>query len=325
MVDGPGDGRVAGQAGAGGGHLSRRRFLGATGGLLAGLAVAGVDGLDDGRAGAVAMGAAVPFYGLHQAGVTTPRQRYTEFATFDVQVADRSELAALLRRWTAVAADLTQGSAPARLTVNVGFGPSLFGLGGMDRFGLADHRPVALVGLPGFPGDDIEPGEDGGDLTVQVCADDRATVARSMGELRDGAGGAATVRWAQAGFSGDGGGGVPRDPLGFKDGIVNPRGAGELGRFVWADGGQDQAWMAGGTYLVARRIGSTSTGGRGCPWPSRSGPSGDRRGRGHPSAGAVPGTLPISRPGRRTDSSSWPPTPTSAWPHPGTTSNTSNQ
>ena len=138
--------------------------------------------------------------------------------------------------------------------MNVGFGPSLFGLGGTDRFGLADRRPVALVDLPRFPGDDIEPGEAGGDLTVQVCADDRATADRSMGELRAGAAGAATVRWAQAGFTGDGGGGVPRDPLGFRDGIVNPRGADELGRFVWADGGQDQAWMAGGTYLVARRI-----------------------------------------------------------------------
>ena len=44
--------------------------------------------------------------------------------------------------------------------------------------------------------------------------------------------------------------------MGFKDGTNNIKAedAEDSGSFVWVGGDSDQAWMRGGTYLVARRI-----------------------------------------------------------------------
>jgi deferrochelatase/peroxidase EfeB len=44
--------------------------------------------------------------------------------------------------------------------------------------------------------------------------------------------------------------------MGFKDGTRNIHSddTATLDRYVWADGGAPQAWMRGGSYLVARRI-----------------------------------------------------------------------
>ena len=92
------------------------------------------------------------------------------FAAFDVTGADRAGLAALLATGPRRPNGMTAGPAlagptgpfappadtgealglrPSRLTLTVGFGPTLFD----DRFGLADRRPAALVELPGFAGD----------------------------------------------------------------------------------------------------------------------------------------------------------------------------
>jgi deferrochelatase/peroxidase EfeB len=46
---------------------------------------------------------------------------------------------------------------------------------------------------------------------------------------------------------------VPRDLLGFLEGADNLRFPQQLERHVWA-GARDRTWMAGGTYLVYRRI-----------------------------------------------------------------------
>jgi deferrochelatase/peroxidase EfeB len=64
------------------------------------------------------------------------------------------------------------GLSPARLTLTVGFGPTLFEKEGADRFGLAEQRPAALAGIPPMPGDALEEARSGGDLCVQACADD---------------------------------------------------------------------------------------------------------------------------------------------------------
>ena len=44
--------------------------------------------------------------------------------------------------------------------------------------------------------------------------------------------------------------------MGFKDGTRNVRGddAARMRDHVWVPSGGDQGWMAGGSYLVARRI-----------------------------------------------------------------------
>src|SRR5690606_16347166 len=130
----------------------------------------------DGQPGA---GSVIPFYGAHQAGIATPVQDRLHFAAFDVITDDRAALVSMLKEWTAAAAAMTAGRAigggavgglpeappddtgealglPAsRLTLTIGFGPSLFDKDGKDRFGIARRRPEALIDLPAFPGDNL--------------------------------------------------------------------------------------------------------------------------------------------------------------------------
>lgn len=266
-------------------RLSRRRFLGAAGGLVSGAALgSATSGMartlaaaGSSTSGPGQLDGSVPFYGRHQAGVTTPQQRFSLFATFDVCTVVRKELARMLQRWTEVAAELcaggsvgirqdrpdavapdsgsTVGLGPARLSVNFGLGPSLFGVGGPDRFGLRPSWPLALVELPPFPGDQIAHRDAGGDLTVHACADDPQVVFHALQQITRAAAGRAAIRWTQSGFNEAAvTAGTPRDLLGFKDGTINPRTTGELEEFVWVGEGQDQAWMRDGTYLVVRRI-----------------------------------------------------------------------
>ena len=72
--------------------------------------------------------------------------------------------------------------------------------------------------------------------------------------------GSATLRYLQLGFgrtaSPGAGQPTPRNLLGFRDGtnnlVASDRGA--MDRFVWVSGSEGPSWMAGGTYLVSRRI-----------------------------------------------------------------------
>jgi deferrochelatase/peroxidase EfeB len=260
-------------------RLSRRGFLLGAGGLAAGAALAAPDSRGAPTNASAAPGTTggdlVPFYGAHQAGVTTAPQRHSYFAAFDVQAEQRSDLVSLLKRWTALAADLcaghpvngaaqagggvdggeARGLGPDRLSVNFGLGPSLFGVNAVDRFGLRGKWPMALVEVPVFAGEQISPSRRGGDLTVHACAEDPQVVFHAVHQLAAAAAGAAIIRWAQAGFNESAAtNGTPRNLMGFKDGTVNPRAPSQLDQFVWVDGGQDQEWMTGGTYMVVRRI-----------------------------------------------------------------------
>jgi deferrochelatase/peroxidase EfeB len=247
----------------------------ATAAVVAGTALpaAGADAPTSGSANA----STVPFYGEHQAGVVTPEQSRMVFATYDVTAPDAAGLGALLEGWTAAAARMTTGKeldgpggdfAPppdtgealdlpsSRLTVTVGFGPSLFD----DRFGLASKRPGALVDLRAFPGDQLDPTRSGGDLCIQACADDPQVAFHAVHDLTRLALGSATVRYLQVGFGPTAAAGPkspsPRNLLGFRDGTDNlvSTDTGSMDRFVWVDDRTDQPWMHGGTYLVARRI-----------------------------------------------------------------------
>ncbi len=219
----------------------------------------------------------IPFHGTHQAGIDTPEQNRLVVAAYDVIVGNRAELAQLLSQWTAAAARMTSGlplSGPggefappadtgealglpaSRLTLTVGFGPSLFD----DRFGLGSRRPEALVDLPPFPGDDLEPARSGGDLCIQACSDDAQVAFHAVRNLTRLALGSATLRYLQTGFGRTASAGgrqpTPRNLLGFHDGTNNldPTDQEAMDRFVWVGSESDQSWMAGGTYLVARRI-----------------------------------------------------------------------
>jgi deferrochelatase/peroxidase EfeB len=130
------------------------------------------------------------------------------------------------------------------------------------RFGLGKQRPAALVDLPKFPGDMLEPARSGGDLAVQACADDPQVAVHAIRNLSRIAAGRAAVRWAQLGFgkasSTETSAPTPRNLFGFKDGTANVLGtdAAALDEHVWAGAKDDAAaqWMTGGSYLVSRRI-----------------------------------------------------------------------
>jgi deferrochelatase/peroxidase EfeB len=68
------------------------------------------------------------------------------------------------------------------------------------------------------------------------------------------------VRWSQLGFgrtaSTSKTQATPRNLMGLKDGTANIKAEDTdlMDRFVWVPEGEGPAWMAGGTYLVARRI-----------------------------------------------------------------------
>jgi deferrochelatase/peroxidase EfeB len=254
--------------------LSRRDFLGVAGGVGVGV---GVDRLVLPASGGVGAGQRVAFYGAHQAGIVTETQEYVQFGAFDVVSDSLEDLRMLLVRWSAAAALMAQGEpvgsvqtgvAPpvdtgeavglpaARLTVTFGLGPSVFG---PARFGLEDSRPGPLVDLPSFAGDALVAGLCGGDLGVQVCADDPVVAFHGLHSLTRLASSVAVPRWVLAGFGRTSNSRVQRTPrnlMGFKDGTANvmAQDTEGLSQFVWADRSESPGWMVGGSYMVVRRI-----------------------------------------------------------------------
>jgi deferrochelatase/peroxidase EfeB len=201
--------------------LSRRRAMALAGAGVAGIAGA-VAGHGSGAGDGLAAGA-VPFYGRNQGGIVTPAQDRLHFVAFDVLTKDRDTLVRMLKDWTAAAARMTAGKdagatagipeappddtgeaiglPPSGLTLTIGFGPTLFrDAFGRDRFGLAARKPAALVDLPTFPGDTINPDISGGDIAVQACANDPQVAVHAIRNLARIGMGVVSVRWSQLGF-----------------------------------------------------------------------------------------------------------------------------
>ncbi|MFF3762605.1 iron uptake transporter deferrochelatase/peroxidase subunit [Streptomyces sp. NPDC001922] len=269
---------------------SRRSLLGWGGaGLALGAAAAGgtaaaLTADDTAPALAGAAGAAVPFHGRHQAGIATPVQDRLHFAAFDVKTDSRDELIALLKEWTEAAAAMTAGRSvgegavpgipeappddtgealglkPSRLTLTIGFGRTLFERDGKDRFGLKSQLPEALIELPTFSGDNLDADRSDGDLCVQACADDPQVAVHAIRNLARIGFGRVAIRWSQLGFgktsSTTPDAQTPRNMMGFKDGTRNIAGtdAPALRKHVWVSEKDGPEWLAGGSYLVARRI-----------------------------------------------------------------------
>jgi len=258
-------------------RLSRRGLLGGAAGLgLAGVAGAGLAACAAGPSGPPSQ--VVPFYGARQAGIDTDVQDRLAFAAFDVTSTSRADLIDMLRTWTAAAEAMTRGVMvpgesnaaeippadtgetiglpPSRLTVTVGFGPTLFD----GRFGLATHRPAAFNPLPALPGEILDPGRTGGDIGIQACADDPAVAFHAVRNLARLGKGTAVTRWTQLGFGRTASTGADqqteRNLLGFKDGTRNIKSndADALNQHVWVGNEAGQPWIQGGSYLVARRI-----------------------------------------------------------------------
>jgi deferrochelatase/peroxidase EfeB len=265
--------------------VSRRTMLAGLGVLgAAGVAAGGFAGgratastAAGGTGGQQAADQIVPFRGAHQAGITTTQQDRMLFASFDVTATDGAELREMLRDWTAAVDAMTRGQMvpgdmdpqapppdtgeaeglrPGNLTVTIGYGPSLFD----KRFGLADRKPALLADLPTLPLENFDPASTGGDIAIQACADDPMLTYHAIRNLARIGIGTVVLRWMETGFgrtaSTSPSQATPRNLLGFKDGTRNIK-ADEtdlLDQYVWIGGDTDQAWVRGGSYLVARRI-----------------------------------------------------------------------
>lgn len=263
----------------------RRFFQGAVGGVALGALAAGgaAWGLDAARGtepqlsdrDLIDLTRQYPFYDQpHPPGIETQPQRNCIVMTFDMVAGTvRTDLQTLLARWSAAISRLMAGQPigqvqparpeaigqdtgeasgldPAGLTITVGFGPSLFDA----RFGLASRRPALLKELPAMPSDNLAKHGSGGDLSVQVCADDPQVCYHAIRNLARMARDTVETRWTVIGFgraSAGSGQQTPRNLLGFKDGTRNLRSAAQLDQFVWL---KDADWMTGGTYQVIRKI-----------------------------------------------------------------------
>ncbi|MCX4807955.1 Dyp-type peroxidase [Streptomyces sp. NBC_01214] len=257
--------------------LTRRALLGAAGlGAAAGGALVAAM-VRESPAAPGGAGAAVPFHGPQQAGILHPRQTHAHLVAFDFGArTDRGRATALLLRWSTAAARLTRGepvgeeisppgsravdtgvalgSGPASLTLTFGFGASFF-----DRVGLAAARPEALAPLPSFPDDQLDPARGGGDLFVQIAADDPLVGLHALRTVQRLAHGEAKTRWVMSGFTTAP---VPgrtapthRNLMGQLDGTANPSPASAAARdriLVTAAGAPP--WLVGGSYVVVRRI-----------------------------------------------------------------------
>ncbi|WP_342742141.1 iron uptake transporter deferrochelatase/peroxidase subunit [Virgibacillus siamensis] len=224
----------------------------------------------------------VPFYGKHQAGIATKMQNNTYVMALNITADTKKELTDLFRKWTKASDAMASGKlvgdpttneflppddtgetiglSAANLTITFGVGPTLFTKDGKDRFGIAHKKPKELKELPVFSRDRLEDKWSGGDVCIQACSDDSQVAFHAVRNLVRIARGKANVRWAQEGFQrtkkASEKGRTPRNLFGFKDGTVNPDTGNneEMNKEIWVQPGDGPDWLAGGSYLVFRRI-----------------------------------------------------------------------
>ncbi|MBP3223254.1 MAG: Dyp-type peroxidase [Actinomycetaceae bacterium] len=230
-----------------------------------------------------------PFRGEHQSGILTPAQQQMYTMAFDV--AERmtlSRLQTLFQDWTQAAEAMCKGepvesmtnldgmgvpkdtgetydSGAAGLTITFGVGATFFEKNGEDRFGLKKYKPGLLAeNFRWMKGDDrfMDDAQKGGDVVVQVCAEDPMVTLHAVHMLKKIAIGKLDVKWAQLGYgrtsSTSKSQATPRNLFGFKDGTSNITAEENVeahNKDLWIqpddDGG---AHFAGGTYMCTRRI-----------------------------------------------------------------------
>jgi deferrochelatase/peroxidase EfeB len=271
----------------------RRSFLrGMAGGVAGGVVAGGVAG---GFAGYASRGTpadpaaaadaaavqgrlpAVPFHGKYQTGILPEPSRATAVVSFNATASSRAELVDLFQTVTDRARFLTAGGTPPPvgidgppsdsgilgptvvpdgLTVTFGVGSSLFD----DRYGLAPSRPAHLTAMRSFPNDDLDQAQCHGDLVLQLKAGNTDTVLHALRDVAKNTRGGMQANWRIDGFSSPArpAGTVPRNMLGFMDGIANPSvtSAAQMDSLVWVQPGAlgEPSWTAGGSYFVVRLI-----------------------------------------------------------------------
>jgi deferrochelatase/peroxidase EfeB len=219
----------------------------------------------------------VPFHGRYQAGILPAPQRQTAVVAFSATADGRGELIELFQTITARARFLTAGGLPPPvgigappsdsgvlgpsvvpdgLTVTLGVGSTLFD----DRYGLPGRRPARLTPMMPFPDDDLDPAQTGGDLILQLSAGNADTVMHALRDIAKHTRGGMQATWRIDGFASPArpAGTVPRNMLGFMDGISNPdvTDQAEMESLVWVQPGTagEPSWTAGGSYFVVRLI-----------------------------------------------------------------------
>jgi deferrochelatase/peroxidase EfeB len=219
----------------------------------------------------------VPFHGKYQAGILPAPQRQTAVISFNATADGPAELTDLFQTITARARFLTAGGTPPPvgiggppsdsgvlgptvvpdgLTVTLGVGSTLFD----DRYGLAPRLPAKLTPMLPFPNDDLDPTQCGGDLVIQLSAGNADTVLHALRDIARHTRGGMQPSWRIDGFSSPArpSGTVPRNMLGFMDGISNPdtADAAQMDSLVWIEPNTagEPAWTAGGSYFVVRLI-----------------------------------------------------------------------
>jgi len=222
----------------------------------------------------------VPYLGVHQAGITTPRPATGIVAACDVVAQTPQELEEMFRRLTERIAFLTQGGEvprrdprlppadsgllgpviePDGLTITVGLGASLF----EDRPWLAAHRPRLLQRMAQFPNDALDADRCHGDLFLQLSANMQDTNIHALRDIMKNLPQFLVMRWMQEGDvpviepGPDGFVASARNFLGFHDGSANPdAGDGDLmDRMLWVGADrQEPEWTRHGTYAAVRII-----------------------------------------------------------------------
>lgn len=248
--------------------------------LLAGMGLA-CSGIGLAPAARAADQTRIPYLGLHQAGIVTPRPLAGMMAAFYVLAHDRTELQRLFRILTERIAFLTQGGqqtirdprlpppgsgilgpdiAPDALTMTVSVGHSLFD----DRYGLGPARPLRLQQMRRHPNDALDASLCHGDLSIQFCANTPDTIIHALRDIIKHTPDLLLLHWKQEGNVAP----VPqtapgqsadnaRNFLGFRDGSANPDtgNAALMDRIVWVQPGSGEpAWAVGGTYQAVRII-----------------------------------------------------------------------
>jgi deferrochelatase/peroxidase EfeB len=220
---------------------------------------------------------AVPFHGKYQAGILPKPSGVTAVVSFAVTADDKASLRDLFQTVTDRARFLTAGGTPPPvgisgpssdsgvlgptvepdgLTVTFGVGATLFD----DRFGLAAARPARLTTMTSFPNDNLDPAQCGGDLVMQLSAGSMDTVLHALRDIAKNTRGGMQVNWRIDGFVSPArpAGTVPRNLLGFMDGIANPpvTSAKQMDSLVWVQPGAagEPSWTANGSYFVVRLI-----------------------------------------------------------------------
>jgi deferrochelatase/peroxidase EfeB len=136
----------------------------------------------------------------------------------------------------------------------VGVGSSLFDA----RYGFGSAKPAVLKPMAPFPDDNLDASQCQGDLSLVLYASESDTVIHALRDITKYTRGAMQPRWRIDGFTSlPRPTGVPRNLLGFNDGIANPsvHSSRAMDQLVWVRTGHPEpAWTAGGTYQVIRII-----------------------------------------------------------------------